>query len=102
PMTTTPATTWAATLGQLQMLVTKANFETWLRDTVGLRAEDGRFVVGAQKDFATEWLATRLRPLITKTLAKVLGHAVDVVFEVMRAEGADAAVLLPDAATAGT
>ena len=51
------AATWDTTLGQLQMMVTPANYETWLRDTIGLRHEDGRFVVGAQSDFATEWLA---------------------------------------------
>ena len=34
-MTNTPAATWVATLGQLQMLVTAANYETWLRDTIG-------------------------------------------------------------------
>ena len=68
-----PATTWETTLGQLQLLVTRANFDTWLRDTVGLRHEDGRFVVGAPNDFATEWLGMRLKPLITKTLAACWG-----------------------------
>jgi chromosomal replication initiator protein len=83
-LASTPADTWSATLGQLELIVTRANFDTWLRDTIGLRHEDERFVVGAQTDFATEWLATRLRPLIAKTLARVLGRAVDVTFEVAR------------------
>jgi chromosomal replication initiator protein len=83
-----PATTWAATLGHLQMLVTPANYETWLRDTIGLRFDDGCFVVGAQSDFATEWLHARLRPLIARTLARTLGHAVDLAFEVVGASDA--------------
>jgi chromosomal replication initiator protein len=87
--TQTASETWAATLGQLQIAVTRANFDTWLRDTVGLRHEPGRFVVGAPSDFATEWLGTRLRPLITKTLARVLGTATDVGFEVISPNGAD-------------
>ncbi len=97
------ATTWSATLGQLQMMVTPANYETWLRDTVGLRHEDGRFVVGAQSDFATEWLTTRLRPLISKTLAKVLGHGIDVAFEVAQPDNLEPPVLLsePDGAAEG-
>ncbi len=82
--TQTPATTWAATLGQLQMIVTPANYDTWLRETIGLRHDDGCFVVGAQNDFATEWLHTKLRPLILKTLARVLGYAVEIAFEVVR------------------
>lgn len=99
--TNTPTAIWTATLGQLEMLVTRANYDTWLRDTVGLRHDDDRFVVGAQSDFATEWLATRLRPLIAKTLARVLGHAIDVAFEVVRPTTLDAPVLLsePDGAT---
>ncbi|HYM14830.1 MAG TPA: chromosomal replication initiator protein DnaA [Dehalococcoidia bacterium] len=91
-----PAATWTATLGQLELLVTRANYDTWLRDTIGLRHEDERFVVGAQSDFATEWLATRLRPLIAKTLARVLGYAVDVSFEVVRPVLNDTPVLLPE------
>lgn len=86
--TINPATTWAATLGHLQMLVTPANFDTWLRDTVGLRFDDGTFVVGAQNDFATEWLHARLRPLIARTLARTLGHAVDLAFEVIASHDA--------------
>lgn len=91
------ATTWNATLGQLELLVTRANFETWLRDTVGLRHDSDRFVVGAHSDFATEWLATRLRPLISKTLARVLGHGIDVDFEVVRPDGEELPALLPAA-----
>jgi chromosomal replication initiator protein len=92
----TPATTWIATLGQLEMLVTRANFDTWLRDTVGMRHEDGCFVVGVQSDFAREWLAARLRPLITRTLARVLGHPVEVSFEVDRPAANDTPVLLSE------
>ncbi|MBI2724194.1 MAG: chromosomal replication initiator protein DnaA [Chloroflexi bacterium] len=92
----TPASTWVATLGQLELQVTRANFDTWLRDTVGLRQEDERFTVGAQNDFATEWLATRLRPLIARTLARVLGHPVDVQFEVMHATAPEPPVLLSE------
>ena len=92
------AATWTATLGQLELQVTRANFDTWLRDTIGLRHEESRFVVGAQNDFAVEWLSTRLRVLISKTLARVLGHAIDVTFEVVRQDEPDLpAALLPPA-----
>ncbi|MEX2245604.1 MAG: chromosomal replication initiator protein DnaA [Dehalococcoidia bacterium] len=93
--TTTAAEIWETTLGQLEIRVTRANFETWLRDTVGLRHDDGRFTVGAQNDFAREWLGARLRPLITSVLAGVLGRSVDVAFEVVRAAENEPAPLLP-------
>ncbi len=94
----TPATTWAATLGQIQMIITPANYDTWLRDTIGLRydADDHTFVVGAPSAFATEWLHTKLRPILVKTLARVLGHAVEVTFEVVAVHGIDAPALIAD------
>ena len=78
------AATWTAALGQLELTVTRANFETWLRDTIGLRHEPDAFVVGVPNDFAIEWLGARMKPLITRTLSRVLGHAIDVAFEVIR------------------
>lgn len=98
----TAAATWKATLGQLELLVTRANYDTWLRDTVGLRHDEGAFVVGAHTDFATEWLGTRLRPLIARTLARVLGHPIEVGFEVVRPDNHDLPVLLPAAPEAAT
>jgi len=79
------AATWEATLGQLQLEVTRANFDTWLRDTHGLRFEDDVFVVGAPNDFAREWLSMRLKAMILRTLARVVGHKLEVAFEVLRA-----------------
>ncbi len=98
--TRTAAATWKATLGQLELLVTRANYDTWLRDTIGLRHEEGSFVIGAHTDFATEWLGTRLKPLIAKTLARVVGHPIEVLFEVIRAHAEDTPALVPS--TPGT
>jgi chromosomal replication initiator protein len=89
------AATWNAALGQLQLSVTRANFDTWLRDTVGLRHDSDAFVVGAPNDFAIEWLGARMKPLISKALAGVLGYAVEVTFEVIRRHEEPPA-LLPD------
>lgn len=78
---------WETALGRLQLQVTRPNYDTWLKDTVGLRLDQGRFVVGAPSDFATEWLSTRLRPLIGKVLVALTGEALDVGFEVLGAPG---------------
>ena len=78
---------WETALGRLQLQVTRPNYDTWLKDTVGLRFEESRFVVGAPSDFATEWLNTRLRPLIGKVLTALTGQALDVAFEVLGAPG---------------
>jgi chromosomal replication initiator protein len=85
-MARTAGEIWSAALGDLQVRVTRSNFDTWLRDTIGLRLDDGRLVVGVQHDFATEWLALRLRALIVQSLAQVAGTPLEVAFEVVRGE----------------
>jgi chromosomal replication initiator protein len=74
---------WDVALAELELQVTRPNYETWLKDSIGLRFDDGLFVVGAPNDFATEWLSTKLRPLIAKTLTGIIGHPVDVTFQLL-------------------
>lgn len=73
---------WDAALGGLELQVTKANYQTWLRDTIGLSYDNGCFIVGAPNTFAVEWLEKRLRHLIKKTLASIIGQPIEVQFEV--------------------
>ncbi len=73
---------WDAALGGLELQVTKANYQTWLKDTIGISCDNGCFIVGAPNTFAVEWLEKRLRHLIKKTLASVIGQPVEVQFEV--------------------
>ena len=77
---------WETALAQLQLQVTRPNFDTWLKDTVGLRFEDSLFVVGAPNDFATAWLSAKLRPLVAKTLTGIVGQPVDVAFCLLTAK----------------
>ncbi len=71
---------WEAALGELQVQVNKANFDTWLRDTEGLRYRDDVFVIGAPNAFVAEWLGSRLLSLIKKTLASIIGQQVEINF----------------------
>ena len=73
---------WEATLGGLEVEVTKSNYQTWLKDTIGLSHTDGIFVVGAPNTFAVEWLEKRLQHLIKKHLAGIVGQPVEIRFEV--------------------
>jgi chromosomal replication initiator protein len=73
---------WQAALGELQLQVTKANYQTWLKDTVGLSYHDDRFVVGVSSTFIVEWLERQLKPLIEKTLNRLVGHHLEVQFQV--------------------
>jgi len=73
---------WETAKGSLQIQVNKANYETWLKDTVGISYQGNSFVVGTPKAFAKEYLEKRLHSLIEKTLISILGHEVEVCFEV--------------------
>ena len=73
---------WRAALGELQVSLSPANFETWLKDTALVAVDDNRFRVAVPNGFAKDWLETRYRSLISQTLARVVGYSVNVDFEV--------------------
>jgi len=73
---------WEAVLGELQVQLTRTNYDTWLRDTVGLGYQGNQFVVGVPSPFAIEWLEKRLSSLIKKTLIGIIGDEVNVNFQI--------------------
>jgi chromosomal replication initiator protein len=73
---------WRAALGELQVSLSPANFETWLKETALVAVDDNRFRVAVPNGFAKDWLETRYRSLISLTLARVVGYSVTVDFEV--------------------
>jgi chromosomal replication initiator protein len=77
-----PQDAWEIARSQLRLQMSKGTYETWVRDTVYLAHEDGAFVIGVANAYARDWLSQRLRPLIKRTLASIVGHAVDVTFVV--------------------
>ncbi len=77
-----PGAVWQAVLGDLQLRVTRPSYETWLRDTSGLRYADGEFIVGAPNTFVAEMLEQRMFSLISDAVARVVAKDVDVRFEV--------------------
>jgi chromosomal replication initiator protein len=79
---------WETVLGQLQLQVTKANYQTWLKDTKGLSYEAGIFVVGVPGPFAREWLEKSLYSLIRRALLGLLGQEVEVEFQVAQGPSA--------------
>ena len=81
-MNRSPEALWEVALGQLQLQVTRPNYQTWLRDSVGLALEDGTFTVCVPTDFVAEWLRDRLSDLITKTLSGIVGQPLQVAFRV--------------------
>src|SRR6266550_9429459 len=71
---------WRAALGELQVSLSPANYETWLRDTVLVDVDEHRFRIAVPNGFAKDWLETRYRSLISQTLARIVGYSVQVEF----------------------
>jgi chromosomal replication initiator protein len=78
----TPETAWKATLGELELQMTKATFNTWLKGARLITSEDNEFVIGVRNDYAKDWLENRLRDTILRTLSAIIGHKVEVRFVV--------------------
>ena len=79
---------WRAALGELQVSLSPANYETWLRETQLVDVEDQRFRIAVPNGFAKDWLETRYRSLISQTLARIVGYSVQVEFIVGANPGA--------------
>lgn len=81
-----PEHIWSAALGELQLQMTQATFDTWLRDSRLLKYEDGTFVIAVKSGYAKEWLENRLLGTIKRTLARQAGEPVEVRFVVLSEE----------------
>jgi hypothetical protein len=66
-----PDLVWSACLGELQLQMTQATFDTWLRDARFLKLEDGSFVVGVRSGYAKDWLENRLLGTVKRTLSRL-------------------------------
>ncbi|MBI2867909.1 MAG: chromosomal replication initiator protein DnaA [Chloroflexi bacterium] len=78
-----PSDVWRAVLGELQLVITRPNFNTWLKDTEGVALTGESFVVGVPSPFVAEWLEKRMSQLIQHTLSRVLQRSVAVHFQVL-------------------
>lgn len=71
---------WRAVLGQLQMEMPKAAFDTWVRDSEFISYEDGSFVIGVQNAYARDWLQNRLASSAARILAGMMNRTIEVRF----------------------
>ncbi|MDH5505792.1 MAG: chromosomal replication initiator protein DnaA [Anaerolineae bacterium] len=75
-----PNQAWQAVIGQLQMEMPKASFDTWVRDAEFVAYEDGSYVIGVKNAYARDWLSSRLTSTVSRLLAGILNRTVEVRF----------------------
>jgi chromosomal replication initiator protein len=73
---------WQSVIGQLQMEMPKATFDTWVRDAEFLKFDNNTFTIGLKNAYARDWVEDRLTSTITRTLAGVMNRSVDLHFVV--------------------
>ena len=75
-----PQQVWKAVLGDLQMQMPRATFDTWVKNTSVVSYEDGMFIIGAPNTYAVEWLENRLHGALLRSAAQVMRRTVDLRF----------------------
>ncbi len=73
---------WQAALGQLQMEMPKAAYDTWVRDAELISYEDGSFIIGVQNAYARDWLESRLSSKVNRLLTGIMNRTVETRFVV--------------------
>jgi chromosomal replication initiator protein len=73
---------WQAALGQLQLDLPKASYDTWVRGSEMITYEDGAFIIGVPNAYARDWLDSRLSSTITRLLTGIMNRSVAVRFVV--------------------
>lgn len=68
-----PQAVWEKARERLREELSRADFNTWLRDSVLLAWEEGEFVIGVSNAFTKDWLSNRLNGQVHESLAQAAG-----------------------------
>jgi chromosomal replication initiator protein len=71
---------WQAVLGQLQMDMPKASYDTWVQNAELVSYEDNVFIIGVPNAYALDWLESRLTSKIKRLLCGIMNKTVSLRF----------------------
>jgi chromosomal replication initiator protein len=87
---------WQATLGEVQLQMTRATFDTWLRGSQVVAYDEGTFTVYVRHAYAVDWLQNRLLPVIKRALKRHAGPDAEVRFTAQAPDREENLVLVPE------
>ena len=87
---------WQAALGELQLQMTRATFDTWLRGSRVVAVAEGTYTIYVRHTYAVDWLQNRLLSVIKRTLERHAGTAVEVCFTDRTPQTHENLVLVPE------
>jgi chromosomal replication initiator protein len=73
---------WKSVLGQLQLDMPRASFDTWVRDTRVVASTDDSLTIGVNNAYARDWLDSRLSSTVSRLLVGITDRTVDIAFVV--------------------
>jgi chromosomal replication initiator protein len=71
---------WTRSLEELKLQMTKATFDTWLRGSKVIEADDGCLTIAVRHAHAVDWLQNRLLRVVERTVGRQAGGEVKVTF----------------------
>jgi chromosomal replication initiator protein len=73
-----PHKIWQAALGELELQMTRATYNTWIRPVSAVSYDHDTFVLGTPNAYIKDWLENRLYAPIQRTLSGILGREITV------------------------
>jgi len=77
-------TLWNSVLAEIEMMVSKPNFNTWFKDTFIAKQEDGTVVLSVPNAFVKEWLHNKYHSVILKFLRNSAGGIHSLVYTITK------------------
>lgn len=74
---------WSAAKSQLQLELSKAMYDTWVRDVELIEFGGETIMLGATNDYARDWLTDRLNSKIERIITGIIGKEIKVQFVVL-------------------
>jgi chromosomal replication initiator protein len=71
---------WQSVLGQLQMEMPRASFDTWVRNTRPVSYQNRTLTIGVHNAYARDWLESRLASTVSRLLVGIMNDSVAVNF----------------------
>ncbi len=85
-----PYKIWTVVLGELEMLISPANYNTWIKQSRLLTSEPGMWTLAVPNGFCKTRIETKYQPIIEKTLSQHLGEMTKIACKIVAVTPAEA------------
>lgn len=77
---------WDSVLVDIELTISKPNFNTWFKDTSIIKVEDGVVFLSVPNNFVQEWLSTKFHNLILKSLRSISSNIQSLQYMIIKDE----------------